>query len=100
MTGSPGQGGLLPRSLEMIFNSVGPFQAKRYVRELHTVKSSLKSPQPAAILSKLHVYWNVFAQVFKTDDKNGMDVQCEVDALLERQRRENNLTVLKTPSSR
>uniref|UniRef100_A0A3B3XTH9 Kinesin-like protein n=1 Tax=Poecilia mexicana TaxID=48701 RepID=A0A3B3XTH9_9TELE len=68
MTGSPGQGGLLPRSLDMIFNSVGPFQAKRYV--------------------------------FKTDDKNGMEVQCEVDALLERQRRENNLTVPKTPSSR
>uniref|UniRef100_A0A8D0CPS4 Kinesin-like protein n=1 Tax=Sander lucioperca TaxID=283035 RepID=A0A8D0CPS4_SANLU len=58
MTGSPGQGGLLPRSLDMIFNSIGPYQAKRYV--------------------------------FKTDDKNGMEVQNEVDALLERQRRENN----------
>lgn len=33
MTGSPGQGGLLPRSLDMIFNSVGPFQAKKYVSE-------------------------------------------------------------------
>lgn len=31
MTGSPGQGGLLPRSLDMIFNSIGPYQAKRYV---------------------------------------------------------------------
>ncbi|XP_049430998.1 kinesin-like protein KIF23 isoform X2 [Epinephelus fuscoguttatus] len=68
MTGSPGQGGLLPRSLDMIFNSIGPYQAKRYV--------------------------------FKTDDKNGMEVQNEVDALLERQRRENNLPVPKTPSSR
>ncbi|KAM6936947.1 kinesin-like protein KIF23 [Xenentodon cancila] len=68
MTGTPGQGGLLPRSLDMIFNSIGPYQAKRYV--------------------------------FKTDDKNGMEIQCEVDALLERQRRENNLTVPKTPSSR
>ncbi|XP_024859380.1 kinesin-like protein KIF23 isoform X2 [Kryptolebias marmoratus] len=68
MTGSPGQGGLLPRSLDMIFNSVGPFQAKKYV--------------------------------FKTDDKNGIEIQCEVDALLERQRRENNLFVPKTPSSR
>uniref|UniRef100_A0A8C7XVR2 Kinesin-like protein n=1 Tax=Oryzias sinensis TaxID=183150 RepID=A0A8C7XVR2_9TELE len=68
MTGSPGQGGLLPRSLDMIFNSIGPYQAKRYV--------------------------------FKTDDKNGMEIQCEVDALLERQRRENNLSVPKTPSSR
>ncbi|XP_037539616.1 kinesin-like protein KIF23 [Nematolebias whitei] len=68
MTGSPGLGGLLPRSLDMIFNSVGPLQAKKYV--------------------------------FKTDDKNGMEIQCEVDALLERQRRENNLFVPKTPSSR
>ncbi|XP_070763443.1 kinesin-like protein KIF23 [Enoplosus armatus] len=68
MTGSPGQGGLLPRSLDMIFNSIGPYQAKRYV--------------------------------FKTDDKNGMEVQSEVDALLERQRRENNLSVPKTSASR
>ncbi|XP_041854181.1 kinesin-like protein KIF23 isoform X4 [Melanotaenia boesemani] len=68
MTGCPGQGGLLPRSLDMIFNTIGPYQAKRYV--------------------------------FKTDDKNGMEVQCEVDALLERQRRESNLSVPKTPSSR
>ncbi|XP_041794378.1 kinesin-like protein KIF23 isoform X2 [Chelmon rostratus] len=68
MTGSPGHGGLLPRSLDMIFNSIGTYQAKRYI--------------------------------FKTDDKNGMEVQNEVDALLERQRRENNLPVPKTPSSR
>ncbi|XP_015250659.1 PREDICTED: kinesin-like protein KIF23 isoform X1 [Cyprinodon variegatus] len=68
MTGSPGLGGLLPRSLDMIFNSIGPFQAKRYV--------------------------------FKTDDKNGMEIQCEVDALLERQKRDSNFTVPKTPSSR
>ncbi|XP_054632516.1 kinesin-like protein KIF23 isoform X2 [Dunckerocampus dactyliophorus] len=57
MTGSPGLGGLLPRSLDMIFNSIGSYQAKRYV--------------------------------FKTDDKNGIEVQNEVDALLERQRRDN-----------
>uniref|UniRef100_A0A0B8RUF7 Kinesin-like protein n=1 Tax=Philothamnus irregularis TaxID=1899461 RepID=A0A0B8RUF7_9SAUR len=56
MTGSPGEGGLLPRCLDMIFNSIAPFQAKRYV--------------------------------FKLDDKNGVEVQCEVDALLERQKRE------------
>ncbi|KAM7414672.1 hypothetical protein PAMA_019473 [Pampus argenteus] len=68
MTGSPGQGGLLPRSLDMIFNSIGPYQAKRYI--------------------------------FKTDDKNGMEVQNEVDALLERQRRENSLSVPKSSSSR
>uniref|UniRef100_A0AAX7TXE6 Kinesin motor domain-containing protein n=1 Tax=Astatotilapia calliptera TaxID=8154 RepID=A0AAX7TXE6_ASTCA len=68
MTGSPGQGGLLPRSLDMIFNSIGPYQAKRYV--------------------------------FKTDEKNSIEIQTEVDALLERQRRDNNLSVPKTPSTR
>ncbi|XP_029953078.1 kinesin-like protein KIF23 isoform X1 [Salarias fasciatus] len=68
MTGSPGQGGLLPRSLDMIFNSIGAYQAKRFV--------------------------------FKTDDKNGIDIQSEVDALLERQRREHNTAIPKTPSSR
>ncbi|XP_062998920.1 kinesin-like protein KIF23 isoform X2 [Elgaria multicarinata webbii] len=65
MTGSPGDGGLLPRCLDMIFNSIGPLQAKRYV--------------------------------FKLDDKNGVEVQCEVDALLERQKREA-LPIPKTPS--
>ncbi|XP_053319561.1 kinesin-like protein KIF23 isoform X3 [Spea bombifrons] len=66
MTGSPGDGGLLPRCLDMIFNSISKFQAKRYV--------------------------------FKTDDRNGMDIQCEVDALLERQKREGHSQLAsKTP---
>uniref|UniRef100_A0A673Z8Y6 Kinesin-like protein n=1 Tax=Salmo trutta TaxID=8032 RepID=A0A673Z8Y6_SALTR len=70
MTGSPGEGGLLPRSLDMLFNSIGPLQAKRFV--------------------------------FRTDDKNGMEIQGQVDALLERQKRESNQqsTVPKTPSSK
>ncbi|XP_067161480.1 kinesin-like protein KIF23 isoform X9 [Apteryx mantelli] len=67
MTGSPGDGGLLPRCLDMIFNSIGPFQAKRFV--------------------------------FKLDEKNGVDVQCEVDALLERQKRDA-MPVPKTPSGK
>ncbi|XP_060116133.1 kinesin-like protein KIF23 isoform X1 [Heteronotia binoei] len=67
MTGSPGDGGLLPRCLDMIFNSIGPLQAKRYV--------------------------------FKLDEKNGVEIQCEVDALLERQKREA-LPVPKTASGK
>ncbi|XP_057260614.1 kinesin-like protein KIF23 isoform X4 [Pezoporus wallicus] len=67
MTGSPGDGGLLPRCLDMIFNSIGPFQAKRFV--------------------------------FKLDDKNGVEVQCEVDALLERQKRDA-MPIPKTPSGK
>ncbi|XP_010626012.1 kinesin-like protein KIF23 isoform X1 [Fukomys damarensis] len=67
MTGSPGEAGLLPRCLKMIFNSVGPFQAKRYV--------------------------------FKSNDRNSMEIQCEVDALLERQKREATPN-LKTPSAK
>ncbi|XP_044049049.1 kinesin-like protein KIF23 isoform X6 [Siniperca chuatsi] len=68
MTGSPGEGGLLPRSLDMLFNSISPFQAKRFV--------------------------------FKPDDKNGMEIQGQVDALLERQKRDSQQSVPKTPSSR
>ncbi|XP_073509589.1 kinesin-like protein KIF23 isoform X6 [Phyllobates terribilis] len=69
MTGSPGQGGLLPRCLHMIFNSIRDFQAKRYV--------------------------------FKTDDKNGIEVQNEVDALLERQKRDGQPQVVpRTPLGR
>ncbi|XP_069030580.1 kinesin-like protein KIF23 [Embiotoca jacksoni] len=68
MTGSPGDGGLLPRSLDMLFNSIGPFQAKRFV--------------------------------FKPDDKNGMEIQDQVNALLERQKRDSQQSVPKTPSSR
>ncbi|XP_061831279.1 kinesin-like protein KIF23 isoform X1 [Nerophis lumbriciformis] len=68
MTGSPGEGGLLPRSLDILFNSIGPFQAKRFV--------------------------------FKPDDKNGIDIQNDVDALLERQKRDSQPCVPKTPSSR
>ncbi|XP_076780575.1 LOW QUALITY PROTEIN: kinesin-like protein KIF23 [Arvicanthis niloticus] len=67
MTGSPGSGGLLPRCLNMIFNSIGSFQAKRYV--------------------------------FKSNDRNSMEIQCEVDALLERQKREA-MPISKTPSSK
>ncbi|NXV05008.1 KIF23 protein, partial [Cettia cetti] len=67
MTGSPGDGGLLPRCLAMIFNSIGPFQAKRFV--------------------------------FKLDEKNGVDVQSEVEALLERQKREA-LPIPKTPAGK
>lgn len=45
----------------------------------------------------MHTY--IF-QIFKPDDKNGMEIQSEVDALLERQRRDNSLTFPKTPASR
>ncbi|XP_060924546.1 kinesin-like protein KIF23 [Limanda limanda] len=68
MTGAPGDGGLLPRSLDMLFNSIGAFQAKRFV--------------------------------FKPDEKNGMEIQNQVDALLERQKRDSQPSVPKTPASR
>lgn len=48
------------------------------------------------ILSK---HTTLTAQVFKLDDKNGVDVQCEVDALLERQKRDA-MPVPKTPSGK
>lgn len=48
MTGSPGEGGLLPRSLDMLFNSVGPFQAKRYVRLPFVIPSFMLSSRTKA----------------------------------------------------
>ena len=101
ITGSPGQGGLLPRSLDMIFNSIGPYQAKRFVRHTFWLDFSLASnfyrPVVISVVSNSLI---VCVKVFKTDDKNGMEVQTQVDALLERQRRENQSSVPKTPSSK
>uniref|UniRef100_A0A8C4L8V1 Kinesin-like protein n=1 Tax=Equus asinus asinus TaxID=83772 RepID=A0A8C4L8V1_EQUAS len=49
------------------------------------------SKNPSLILAPL--------QVFKSNDRNSMDIQCEVDALLERQKREA-MPNPKTPSSK
>jgi len=101
MTGSPGQGGLLPRSLDMIFNSIGPYQAKRYVSEF-TFKSAVDHlfyPHNSMLWEICIIEFLLGFQVFKTDDKNGMEVQNEVDALLERQKREN-MSFPKPSSSR
>ncbi|XP_068131166.1 kinesin-like protein KIF23 isoform X2 [Hyperolius riggenbachi] len=69
MTGAPGEGGLLPRCLSMIFNSICKYQAARYI--------------------------------FKSDDKNGIEVQSEMEALLERQKREVQPQIItRTPLGR
>jgi hypothetical protein len=58
MIGSPGEGGLLPRCLNMIFNSIGSFQAKRYVSIIHLCCDSVccrhrtKTPGDAVVLRK------------------------------------------------
>lgn len=49
MTGSPGDGGLLPRCLAMIFNSIGPFQAKRFVSSFVPSSPLCCSQQPKAL---------------------------------------------------
>nr|XP_054752223.1 kinesin-like protein KIF23 isoform X1 [Lytechinus pictus] len=56
MQGTPTDGGVLPRCLDVLFNSLGDLQARKYV--------------------------------FKPDRVNGMDVQTEADAMLERQKKE------------
>uniref|UniRef100_UPI00358FDEAA kinesin-like protein KIF23 n=1 Tax=Myxine glutinosa TaxID=7769 RepID=UPI00358FDEAA len=66
MTGSPGNPGLLPRCLNMVFHTISHCQAMKYV--------------------------------FKPDGKNGMDIQDEVDALLERQKEMPPSLRPKTPS--
>lgn len=96
MTGSPGEGGLLPRSLDMIFNSIGPFQAKRFVSPEYSVGRWGEN----CFSLKWYDVENILNQVFKPDDKNGMEIQGQVDALLERQKRDSQQSVPKTPSSR
>jgi len=102
MTGSPGEGGLLPRSLDILFNTIGPFQAKRFVRILliWCFKKAIflgKGGKGRSCVFKMLFYLH---QVFKPDEKNGMEIQGQVDALLERQKRDNQQSVPKTPSSR
>ncbi|XP_078576433.1 kinesin-like protein KIF23 isoform X1 [Branchiostoma floridae x Branchiostoma japonicum] len=67
--GTPADHGLLPRCLDVIFNSIGELQAKRCV--------------------------------FKPDKVNGMDLQTEADAMLERQRKlqQDLLVPPKTPTT-
>lgn len=98
MTGSPGEGGLLPRSLDMIFNSIGPFQAKKFVR-LNSFVFVLFFCRVRHLLKLPNICFKPL-QVFKPDDKNGMEIQSQVDALLERQKRDSQQAVPKTPSSR
>ncbi|NXU75432.1 KIF23 protein, partial [Oreotrochilus melanogaster] len=50
MTGSPGDGGLLPRCLDMIFNSIGPFQAKRFLLGGLGTALHLNSAVPGGLL--------------------------------------------------
>ncbi|XP_060599455.1 kinesin-like protein KIF23 [Ruditapes philippinarum] len=68
MTGTPQDQGILPRCLDVIFNSVGEYQCKKYV--------------------------------FKPDKMNGFEVQSEVDAMMDRQKKDilPGLTP-KTPST-
>ncbi|XP_071941974.1 kinesin-like protein KIF23 isoform X2 [Antedon mediterranea] len=66
MQGTPGDGGILPRALDVLFNSIGELQAKKYV--------------------------------FRPDLCNGMDVQTEADAMMERQKRDL-LTPLRNPAA-
>lgn len=137
MTGSPGEGGLLPRCLDMLFNSIGSFQAKRYVSlifcvlwltrghscqntcEYSSIKGELRHWIPFETLNmfkycflflkyisyylsqslKIMVWFLPPFKVFKSNDRNSMDIQCEVDALLERQKREATPNP-KTPSSK
>lgn len=67
MQGSMQDSGVLPRCLDVIFNSLGDLQAKKYV--------------------------------FKPDRSNGMDVQTEADAMMERQKKELMPFTQRTPST-
>lgn len=68
MTGTPSDSGLLPRCLDVIFNSIGELQAPKYV--------------------------------FKPDKANGIEIQSELEAKLEKERREKEAALAATPDGR
>ncbi|PSN36504.1 Kinesin-like protein KIF23 [Blattella germanica] len=65
MTGDLKKGGVMPRCLDVIFNSIAKFQANKFV--------------------------------FKPDKMNGLEVQSETDALMDRQTQSYSVKALKTP---
>lgn len=68
MTGTPSDSGLLPRCLDVIFNSIGELQSPKYV--------------------------------FKPDKANGIEIQSELEAKLEKERREKEAALAATPGGR
>lgn len=68
MTGTPSDSGLLPRCLDVIFNSIGELQSPKYV--------------------------------FKPDKANGIEIQSELEAKLEKERREKEAALAATPDGR
>lgn len=86
MTGTPQNQGVLPRCMDVIFNSIASMQAKKFVSALRT---SLQCHERLLGLHWSHLHCFVgFFQVFKPDKMNGFDVQTEADAMLERQHKE------------
>ncbi len=69
--------GLIPRSFDVIFNSIGPHLGKKYVR----IKE----------FSSFFLY-QIFVQLLRSDRQYGYEIQSEADILLERQRKEIQFT--------
>ena len=95
MTGEPEEAGILPRSLDVIFNSIADVQAPRYVRIIIVMITPINSFSPG--LSFLFhsfpfsstppcflLFYNV--QVFCPDGANGYDIFSEEEANIEHKR--------------
>lgn len=72
MMGPLNNPGLIPRSFDVIFNSIGSYLGKKYVR-FSSFDSSFEF---------------VSFQLLRSDRQNSYEIQSEADILLERQRKE------------
>ena len=77
MMGKPDQTGVLPRTLDIIFNSISHVQAPRYV-------SASLQYRPDFFNSKV-VEIFLFTQVFQPDGSGGFEVYTKGEAIMEQQ---------------
>ncbi|CAF2946028.1 unnamed protein product [Rotaria sp. Silwood2] len=75
MMGPLNNPGLIPRSFDVIFNSVGPYLGKKYVSFIQILLFSFNS-----------IY--LIFKLLRSDRQNSYEIQSEADILLERQRKE------------
>ncbi len=73
MMGPLNNPGLIPRSFDVIFNSIGPHLGKKYVRWIWIFWCFLNS---------------ICFKLLRSDRQNGYEIQTEADILFERQRKE------------
>jgi kinesin family protein 23 len=74
MMGPLNNPGLIPRSFDVIFNSIGPYLGKKYVSFI-------------SLFCSYSINITEF-QLLRSDRQNGYEIQNDADILIERQRKE------------